>query len=169
MTIGSLAANAANAAVRVASSYQRHARARIAAQTMGVNSIAVAPCSRGRNHALSCGCLILLMIPCSAAMNLRCAPCHLSHSHTVHRKCCDLSPIRGCGRRLSLIAEGFHVDLIRAPAGCSDPKRPGKAEETSGAQIIARPLATDSPRCAGCLSSAQRIYRGPICSVGPLF
>src|SRR5208282_1495426 len=54
-TMGSLAANAANAAARVASSLQRQARERTAAQTMGINSIAVAPCSRGRNHTCCFG------------------------------------------------------------------------------------------------------------------
>ena len=44
--------NAANAADRVATSLQRHPRAKITAQTMGVNIIAVAPCSRGRNRPL---------------------------------------------------------------------------------------------------------------------
>ena len=44
-TIGSLAAKVTKAAARLASSVHGHWRARIATQMMGVNSIAVAPCS----------------------------------------------------------------------------------------------------------------------------
>ena len=47
-TAGSFADIAAKAAAKTASSLQRHARARIPALKIGVRSIAVAPCSRGR-------------------------------------------------------------------------------------------------------------------------
>ena len=69
--MGSLAANAANAAMRVASSLQRHERERMAAQTMGVKSMAVAPCSRGRNQALCLEGWTLVMTADSVAMVLR--------------------------------------------------------------------------------------------------
>ena len=69
--MGSLAASAAKAAVRVASSAQCQCARRIAAQTMGVKSIAVAPCSRGRNQVLCFAWRTLLMTADCVAIMLQ--------------------------------------------------------------------------------------------------